>query len=570
VQGTEHRAAPGRAWKLLTFLIVPLLALSFAQSVVAADPGVGAGAPEEATPDAAVAADVSINSLNEFTQIVGEVVLSEDACGTNAASCNVDIVKPSAEATVREAHLFCATTGFSGYNPQDDDVTLNGSAVVWDQVIPNAIDSFNARDDVTAIVAPVGDAAAPGIVSFTIAENPTGSYDGCILKVIWDDPTTTTNSILIFFGAQETEGDTFVINFAQPLDADSFLAPLEYSLGISFGAQGCETGQFSLVDVNATRLTSSAGGEDDGSCTNGALITVGGTGDSATNPPPLAPPTSDPAVPDDELYDLRPFLTVGDTSMTVFTLNPSNDDNVFIANFFLRNVFVEPPPPANLVLTPESETNAIGDEHCVTATVTDAAGDPTPGITVQFSVSGANITSGSAVTDADGVATFCYTGTNALPGSDTITAFADADDDGVNDAAPADPEDTASKTWGLPESDADCRVTLGGWIITSGDNRATFGGNANGAGPSGEQEYQDHGTATGINVHSIEILSVTCTDTTATIFGTATIDGAGTFDFRIDVVDNGNPGTTDRYRIRLSNGYDSGSQLLGGGNIVIH
>jgi hypothetical protein len=54
-------------------------------------------------------------------------------------------------------------------------------------------------------------------VVFTISESPTFSYDGCILKVIWDDPTTTQNSILIFWGAQETTGDTFVITFAQPL-----------------------------------------------------------------------------------------------------------------------------------------------------------------------------------------------------------------------------------------------------------------------------------------------------------------------------------------------------------------
>jgi hypothetical protein len=56
----------------------------------------------------------------------------------------------------------------------------------------------------------------------------------------------------------------------------------------------------------------------------------------------------------------------------------------------------------------------------------------------------------------------------------------------------------------------------------------------------------------------------------ASIFGTATIDGAGSFVFRIDVVDLGEPGTNDRYRLRLSNGYDSGNQQLEGGNVQIH
>ena len=62
-----------------------------------------------------------------------------------------------------------------------------------------------------------------------------------------------------------------------------------------------------------------------------------------------------------------------------------------------------------------------------------------------------------------------------------------------------------------------------------------------------------------------------CIDgTMASIFGTATIDGAGSFVFRIDVVDLGEPGTNDRYRLRLSNGYDSGNQQLEGGNVQIH
>jgi len=663
VQGkTRHHAGTTR--KLLTFLVVPLLALTFAQTVAAADP-----VPGELSAEAAAAPEFSIASLSQYRQIVGKVVLSEDACGTNAVSCTVDIVKPSASATVREAHLFCATTGGSLYSPQNDDVTLNGFAVIWDQTIANGIFSFNAVDDVTAIVAPVGDVAVPGLVSFTITENPTVSYDGCILKVIWDDPTTTTNSILIFFGAQTTTGDTFVINFSQPLDADSFLAPLEFSLGISFGFQ--PSGQFSQVDVNTVRLTTSAGGQDDGANANGTLITVGGTGDTTGNPPPLAPAIT-PSNPDDELYDLRPFLAVGDTSMTVATLNPSNDDNIFIANFFLRNVFVAPPTPTALVLTPETDTNTAGDQHCVTATVTAANGDPTPGITVQFSVSGANSASGSAITDGNGQAVFCYTGTNVgtdtisafadtnnnlvqdpdepgdtatkiyvvgdpatlvltpatdtntvddqhcvtatvtdangnptpgitvqfsvsgsvttsgsavtdangqatfcytgpgLPGSDVITAYADTDNDNVNDAD--EPEDTATKTWVIPANQVGCKVTYGGRITAANGDKATFGGVAMGTGPSGQEEYQDHGPVQGMNVHSINVLAVTCSadGTSVSIFGTATIDGASSFDYRIDLTDPAAAGLPDTYRIRLSNGYDSGVQNLSGGNVQIH
>jgi hypothetical protein len=555
--------------RFTTFLATAALAwLALAIPASAADPGtldLGAG------PTVKVSA---ANSLGEFKTIVGNVVLSEDACGTNAVSCTVDIVKPSASATVREADLFCATTGGSDYTPEDDDVTVNGSAVAWDMTIPNAIQSFNARDDVTAIVKPLGDAALPGVVSFTIAEDPTFSYDGCALKVIWDDPTTTTNSILIFWGAQETTGDTFVINFA-PLQASALAAPLEFSLGISFGAQACAVGQFSQVDVNGSPLTRSAGGEDDGTCDNGALITLGGTGDTPVNPPPLAPPTAVPNVPDDELYDLVPFVNVGDTSMTIFTLNPSNDDNIFLANLFLRNVEVVPPEPVptTLTLDPAADTNPVSTQHCVTATVLDQFGDPMEGVDVVFSVSGSVTAGGTVTTDANGEAEFCYQGP-VFPGADTIHAFADSNGDGNEDAG--EPFGDATKTWVLPVSTPGCeaKITNGGWIIAKNLDKSTFGGNAkvDAAGNvSGTEQYQDHGPVQRMNLHG-NVLVVVCTSPTqATIYGEATIDGAGSFLYRLIVEDNAEPGKNkDRYWITVENGYDSGNQLLKGGNVQIH
>ena len=73
-----------------------------------------------------------------------------------------------------------------------------------------------------------------------------------------------------------------------------------------------------------------------------------------------------------------------------------------------------------------------------------------------------------------------------------------------------------------------------------------------------------------MNVKSINVLAVVCTSTTASIFGEATIDGSGTYAYRIDLGDNGEPGKNDTYRIQLSNNYDSGQQTLEGGNIQTH
>jgi Mg-chelatase subunit ChlD len=234
------------------------------------------------------------------------------------------------------------------------------------------------------------------------------------------------------------------------------------------------------------------------------------------------------------------------------------------------NVTVVPAAPATLTLAPKTATNVVDAQHCVTATVVDAFGNPTPGITVRFSVAGAVNTSGSQTTDANGQAQFCYTGP-ALPGSDLISAYADTNSD--NTRQPTEPTDTATKEWVLPSSTPGCKVTNGGRILAANGDKATFGGNAKATGLQGEEEYQDHGAAANLNVHSLNLLAVACSPDgkSASIFGKATVNGSGSFAYRIDVTDNAEPGSgADTYRIRLSNGYDSGPQTLAGGNIQMH
>jgi len=238
-----------------------------------------------------------------------------------------------------------------------------------------------------------------------------------------------------------------------------------------------------------------------------------------------------------------------------------------------------PGAPATLVLTPPAATNTVGMTHCVTATVRDIFGNPVPGVTVYFSVGPSVPTtfpspsSGSDVTNSGGQATFCYTA--SLPGVDLIHAFADENGDAMEE--PTEPFDEASKIWTPPTSTQLCevKITDGGWIITNNTDRANFGGNAKvlpDGSVQGEQEYQDHGPVQPMNVHSTEITATTCSDdlTMASIFGKATIDGAGSHVFRIDVRDGGSGGSNDSYGILLDTGYMSGQHALGGGNVTIH
>src|SRR2546430_2074640 len=103
--------------------------------------------------------------------------------------------------------------------------------------------------------------------------------------------------------------------------------------------------------------------------------------------------------------------------------------------------------PATLTVTPATATALVNTQHCVSATVEDALGNPPPAITVQFSVTGAVTTSGPETTDANGQATFCYTGP-LFPGTDTITAYADTNTNNTQDAD--EPSDGATQAWVLP------------------------------------------------------------------------------------------------------------------------
>jgi hypothetical protein len=278
------------------------------------------------------ASAAGVTSLQPKVTVTGLVTLSVDGLGTNNSTGIIDVDKP-AGATVRGAYMAAASTGFSSHVIANGDMTSNGTGVNWDDALANAISSNNYWADVTAIVKPIVDAAAAGIVPLTIGETSSQAIDGSLIAVIFDDPNQTTdNTIVLMFGAQDIAGDQFLVALAEPLDKTDPELVLDMCLAISYGFQ--PGGQVSHVDVNSQRLTSSAGGQDDGEDANGALFTVGGIGDTNGNPPPFDAPTT-PNDPDDELYSIIPFTEQDDVLITVDTINPSNDDNILFAGFRL-------------------------------------------------------------------------------------------------------------------------------------------------------------------------------------------------------------------------------------------
>lgn len=361
-------------------------------------------------------------ALVNFYSATGKLGLSVDGCGTSADECNTRVNKPSATSTVKIAFLM--TAGSPQATLIDSSISLAGQPVAWtESVLSNVIGIRNYRADVTSIVKPIIDGAATGLSNIVVNESvaTSGQVDGSVLVVVFDDPSQTKDSsVLLNFGAQSSAGDTFNVTLASPIDPAVSGAQLDMGLGISFGYQENASNQNSTVQINGQTLTSSAGGDDDGEHANGALITVGGIGDSNDNPAdPLALATN--ARSDDELYSLLPFLTSSTTAITTYTVNASSDDNIFFAYFQSSTPAII---GSGILLSQLVDTHTVGATHDVQAIITDTNGVPQPNISVTFTVTtgpnaGQTFTTN---TDSDGKASFSYLGTGGV-GSDAIEAI---------------------------------------------------------------------------------------------------------------------------------------------------
>jgi len=119
------------------------------------------------------------------------------------------------------------------------------------------------------------------------------------------------------------------------------------------------------------------------------------------------------------------------------------------------------------------------------------------------------------------------------------------------------------------------KISDGGWIIAANTDMATLGGNAKvslSGVTSGQQQYHDHGPVQPLTVNAIDVQAVVCSGdrTKVSLFGNATINGSGSYEYEIDLHDNGEPGVNDMYRIFIPAApYESALQKLQGGNVQI-
>ncbi|MGQ0791211.1 MAG: hypothetical protein ACT4NJ_03195 [Nitrosopumilaceae archaeon] len=255
---------------------------------------------------------------------------SLDACGTNSPPCSVDADVP-AGSTVAKAYVYVVSNSDLGPTVTID---FDGTAVTATKLPQNDhafLDSYRA-DVTTQVATKVG--GGGGLTPFSVNDDPGGSgNDGVALLVTFNNSGEPFRSIIGLDGGLQSTGASTLIGFAAPLDKTISGFEALLSLGISFSFQGgatphlCGSGQFSNVDINGVRLSSCAGHWDDGGPFNGGLITVGGVGDNTANPPD----PNGPGGEDDELYNVAGLLAQGDTMMDIDTVNPSGDDNIFLA-----------------------------------------------------------------------------------------------------------------------------------------------------------------------------------------------------------------------------------------------
>lgn len=298
-------------------------------------------------------------SLTPVEIFNGRVGVSIDGLGSNNSPVGNIQADIPAGSTILRAYLYSAGTPYPWYpdSPRTladyngAGITLGGNAITNFSALVGATSTrvdigqwYTARADVTSVVTSLVGAGS-GLFDWSVSEGTRNTrIDGEVLVIVYSNPALPEGSVALLDGGQNTGGETTVVSLGAPLtdpNAAGFVATM--SIADTFSC--CS--QQSTIRVNGSLLSQFAGNHDDGQASDGALITVGGIGDSIAN-------LNNNYAADDELYDLRPFLATGDTGFTLFTQNATNDDNIFFMALQLtgdiRGINQTPEPGSLLLL----------------------------------------------------------------------------------------------------------------------------------------------------------------------------------------------------------------------------
>jgi hypothetical protein len=210
-----------------------------------------------------------------------------------------------------------------------------------------------------------------------------------------------------------------------------------------------------------------------------------------------------------------------------------------------------------------------GDGTACTATVTDAAsnGQSAPTGTIGFARSGVGSFFGSpcTLTPRGGGSASCTVFFTSFPrGGQVITARYGGDADHLNGVG------STLVLVAIPTSTKRCALVAHGKVRAANGDRARFRDRVASSPTRGSVFFRDDGPADPIRLRSTSVDALTCGlgGSAASVFGTAGV-GRGSVQYRIDLRANRSRGGLDTYRIRLSDGYDSGTQPIRGGDVDI-
>ena len=193
---------------------------------------------------------------------------------------------------------------------------------------------------------------------------------------------------------------------------------------------------------------------------------------------------------------------------------------------------VQQPGTGSLNLAPPTQSATIGQQACVDATLLDAQGQPQAGAMIAFVVSGANTASGTVTTGTNGVARFCYSGTNT--GTDAVTATS-----GTLQA-------TASVSWSQPQGNPAPVVSAGNDASSVEGSAVRLDGTAVDTEPLTTRWTATSGAGVDLGARCVFA-------DPAAVSTTVTCDDDGTWTLTLTASDGVNPPVSDSMTLTVTN-----------------
>jgi hypothetical protein len=123
-----------------------------------------------------------------------------------------------------------------------------------------------------------------------------------------------------------------------------------------------------------------------------------------------------------------------------------------------------------------------------------------------------------------------------------------------------------------PATASGCGAGGHGQITAANGDQSSFRALAASPPPRGAEFYRDNGPAQAFRLRSLSLDTMTCdaAGSVVTVTGKASVNGVGSLQYRIEVQLAASEQGRDTYRIRLSNGYDSGAEPIRHADFNLH